>query len=476
MASRSQRHANAVGLQRFGLGVKIGQAEALLDGARDLILNEIRADSIARPAGIAYVGTADISTAFYAFADAEKKAREAPRVAQANVPATPGAGADGGAATPRPPAEPPLPTRIYRDEVMARTRLALEAPAGFGERLVQFWSNHFCVAVNKNTTTRIMAGAFEREAIRPHVFGRFADMLLAAESHPAMLEYLDNQLSTGPNSPAGNRRGRGLNENLGREILELHTLGVGGGYTQADVTSLARIITGWMVAPRNGALGTPGVFAFNPRIHEPGAQQLLGKLYDQPDKAQGVAALADLARHPATARFVATKLVRHFVADEPPAALVDDIAAAFRRSEGDLAVVSRALVESDAVWSAEPAKIRSPQEFLIAAFRALGREPDAGQVLGTLGVMGQPVWQPPGPNGYPDTNAAWASPQGLKTRIDVAARLGQQAAGGIADPRQLSEEILGPLLTPETRQAVARAESKPQALALLLMSPEFQRR
>ena len=358
----------------------------------------------------------------------------------------------------------------------ARVDLALSAETGLSERLVMFWSNHFCIGATKSNMCRIMAGAYEREAIRPHVFGRFEDMLIAAESHPAMLDFLDNRQSIGPNSPAGRRRGRGLNENLAREIMELHTLGVSGGYAQADVTNLARIITGWTVVGREGVLGFPGSFAFNAGLHEPGTTPLLGRSYDQPGRAQGVAALTDLARHPATAQFIATKLARHFAADAPPRALVDKLAGVFRQSGGDLPSVYRALVEDDAVWQAPATKIRSPQEFLLASYRALGRKPDFGQIIGPVGVMGQPFWQLSGPNGYADGNAAWASAEGLKTRIDVAAGWGRQAAGSVADPRVLAEDMLGPLLSPETKQAVARAESKPQAIALLLMSPEFQRR
>lgn len=473
-----ERKVESVGLQRFGLGAKPGQAE-VRGRARELVLAEISGGPVPQPQGVRFSGAAEIGSALYAFEDKERMEREARRVvAQASPtgqvanPETPAAQPQ---QPPRPP-EPPLPYKTYRDEAQARIQLALDAPTGFGERLVMFWSNHFCIGATKSNMTRIMAGAYEREAIRPHVFGRFEDMLVAAESHPAMLDFLDNRLSIGPNSQAGKRRGRGLNENLAREILELHTLGVSGGYGQVDVTNLARIITGWTVVGREGVLGFPGSFAFNAGLHEPGAPPLLGKPYGQPGKDKGLQALGDLARHPATAEFIAIKLVRHFVADEPPPGLVRDIAAVFRRTEGDLAAVSRALVEHDDAWRAEPTKIRSPQEFLIASYRALGRRPDSGQIIGPLGVMGQALWQPGGPNGYPDTNEAWASPEGIKTRIDVAAGWGRQAAGSIADPRLWAEDVFGPLLAPETRQAVARAESKPQALALALMSPEFQRR
>ncbi|HEV2554549.1 MAG TPA: DUF1800 family protein [Bosea sp. (in: a-proteobacteria)] len=474
MASPSVLRSESVGLQRFGLGFGLGQAPEIRGTARERLLAEIERRVLPQPTGLPYSGAAEIGAALYAFEDAERAARQARPAAGQQVAAA--APAQNQMAQPKPANEPALPYRTYRDEVVARVRLALEPETGFGERLVQFWSNHFCIGATKSNMTRIMAGAYEREAIRPHVFGRFADMLVAAESHPAMLEFLDNRLSIGPSSPAGKRRGRGLNENLAREILELHTLGVSGGYAQVDVTNLARIITGWTVVGREAVLGFPGSFAFNAGLHEPGAPVLLGNPYGQPGKEKGLAALTDLARHPATADFIAIKLVRHFVADEPPSALVRELSAVFRKTEGDLAAVSRALIESDAAWGAEPTKIRSPQEFLLAAFRALGRKAEFGPIVGPLNAMGQPFWQPAGPNGYPDGNEAWASPEGIKTRIDVAAGWGRQAAASVPDPRALTEDILGPLLSAETWQAVARADSKPQALALMLLSPEFQRR
>ena len=224
---------------------------------------------------------------------------------------------------PKPPPQPlNVIQRTYRAEALARLQRAAIADCGFAERLVAFWSNHFCISANKGELARMWAGSFEREAIRPHVLGRFGDMLKAVEQHPAMLFFLDNQQSLGPDSRAGQNRKRGLNENLAREIMELHTLGVGGGYSQDDVTSLARIITGWTFAGRQGQLGTPGSFVFNANAHQPGAQRLLGKVYENNGVGQGEAALADIARHPSTAKFIATKFARHFVADDPPPALV----------------------------------------------------------------------------------------------------------------------------------------------------------
>jgi len=377
-------------------------------------------------------------------------------------------------------AKPPQPLNIiqktFRAEALARLQRAMISDSGFVERLVVFWSNHFCISANKGELARMWAGSFEREAIRPHVLGRFADMLKAVEQHPAMLFFLDNQQSLGPDSRAGQNRKRGLNENLAREIMELHTLGVGGGYSQDDVTSLARIITGWTFAGRQGQLGAPGSFVFNANAHEPGGQRLLGKIYEANGVAQGEAALADIARHPSTAKFVAAKFARHFVADDPPPALVARLQDTFRKSDGDLRALTVALVDSDEAWRAPLTKLRSPYEFLVAAGRLLARIPDdPGPYLGSLNLLGQPLWSPAGPNGFPDTNAAWAAPEGMKLRLDVSAQIASRLGANI-DPRDLLEFAAADAASPETRRTIERAESRQQALALLLMSPEFQRR
>jgi uncharacterized protein (DUF1800 family) len=378
---------------------------------------------------------------------------------------------------PKPPAQPlNIIQKTYRAEALARLQRAVIADCGFVERLVAFWSNHFCISANKGGLARMWAGSFEREAIRPHVLGRFGDMLKAVEQHPAMLFFLDNQQSLGPESRAGQNRKRGLNENLAREIMELHTLGVGGGYSQEDVTSLARIITGWTFAGRQGQLGAPGSFVFNANAHQPGAQRLLGKTYENNGVAQGEAALADIARHPSTAKFIATKFARHFVADDPPPALVARLQETFRNTDGDLKALTFALLDSDEAWQAPLTKLRSPYEFLVATGRLLGRIPeDPGRYLGSLNLLGQPLWSPSGPNGFPDTNAAWAAPEGMKLRLDVSAQVASRLADNI-DPRDLLELVAADAASPETRRTVEHAESRQQALALLLMSPEFQRR
>jgi uncharacterized protein (DUF1800 family) len=376
--------------------------------------------------------------------------------------------------TPKSP-EPPVAQKFLRADAMARFRSAFHAEVGLAERLVHFWSNHFCVSAVKGPV-RAIAGCFEREAIRPHVFSRFADMLQAAQRHPAMLFYLDNAQSFGPHSKAGQNRKRGLNENLAREILELHTLGVDGGYTQADVTALARILTGWTFAGAKGKLGEPGTFVFFTNAHEPGNQTLLGKVYPAGGIEQGEAALADLARHPATARHIARKLARHFVADNPPDSLVAKLEKQFRDTDGDLKAVSVALIDADEAWTAPLSKMRTPEEFMMAALRAIDRMPDdPGAILGPLAAMGMPLWQPPGPNGWPDTVDAWASSEGMKSRLDASAAIAARVKDQI-NPSELIDTISGEAATPETRQAIARAESRQQGLAMLFMSPEFQRR
>jgi uncharacterized protein (DUF1800 family) len=381
-------------------------------------------------------------------------------------------------AAPAKPAPPQLNViqKTFRAEALARIQRAALAECGFVERLVVFWSNHFCISAGKGGLARMWAGSFEREAIRPYVLGRFADMLKAVEQHPAMLFFLDNQQSLGPDSRAGINRNRGLNENLAREIMELHTLGVGGGYSQDDVTSLARVITGWTFGGRQAQLGAPGSFIFNANAHEPGAQRVLGKVYDAGGVEQGEAVLADIARHPSTAKFIATKFVRHFVADDPPPALVARLQDVFNKTNGDLKALAVALVDSNEAWTVPIAKMRSPYEYLVATARIQARVPeDPGGVLGGLNVLGQPLWSPAGPNGFPDTNAAWAAPEGMKLRLDIASQVASRINNNI-DPRQLLELAAADAASEETRRTIERAESRQQAMAILLMSPEFQRR
>ncbi|PDT92358.1 hypothetical protein CO669_02420 [Bradyrhizobium sp. Y36] len=515
MARDSQ--AALVALNRFGFGARGGASGDLINAASDP-RGFVKAE-LARPNGVlleapGLQSTPQLGQAVFAYQDQVKQAREAAKAAvppeapapaeqkpalrrnlSLNTAATEIAGqmaeakpADsavkpetmqpGPAAPAAKPAPQPLNViqKTFRAEALARLQRATLASCGYTERLVAFWSNHFCISASKGELARIWAGAFEREAIRPHVLGRFADMLKAVEQHPAMLFFLDNQQSLGPDSRAGQNRKRGLNENLAREIMELHTLGVGGGYTQDDVTSLARIITGWTFAGRQGQLGPPGSFVFNTNAHQPGPQMLLGKTYEPAGLAQGEAALADIARHPSTANFIATKFVRHFVADDPPPALVARLRDVFVKTDGDLKALATALVDADEAWKAPLTKMRSPYDFLVASGRLLARVPeDPGAYLNNLNMLGQPLWSPAGPNGFPDTSAAWAAPEGIKLRLDIAAQMGARLGNNI-DPLDLLEFAAADAASIETRRTVERAESRQQALALLLMSPEMQRR
>lgn len=373
---------------------------------------------------------------------------------------------------------------LYRSEVDMRVRASLMTPAPFVERLVHFWSNHFAVSGVK-PRVGALAGAFEREAIRPHVLGRFEDMLLAVEQHPAMLIFLDQARSVGPNSTAAQRAGErnaprkpGINENLAREIMELHTLGVRSGYGQQDVTEFALALTGWSVTgPKATALGDkPGVFVFRPGQHEPGPRTIMGKTYDQPGENQARAVLHDLAASKATAKHIAAKLVRHFIADDPPEAAVERVSVAFSQSGGDLPSVYRALIEAPEAWTPQPAKFKTPWEWTISALRGFGRK-DVEEFSSAplLNQLGQPVWRPGSPAGYDDIAASWAAPDALVRRVEAAQRLAAKA-GDDLDPRELAKKLFPESLSALTEKEIGNAESARTGLALLLVSPEFQRR
>src|SRR5436853_4723170 len=367
----------------------------------------------------------------------------------------------------------------YREAIIAdvRSRLATAAATQrpFAERLQMFWANHFTVSLTKGSV-RGLVGAFERDAIRPHIAGRFEALLYAASTHPAMLRYLDNAQSAGPHSRAvafAARRAErqqeqprltGLNENLAREILELHTLGVNGGYTQADVTAFAAVLTGWRIGPQDDAA------RFDPAWHEPGDKRVLGRRYAEgPDALRLV--LHDLARHPSTAAFLATKLARHFVADDPPPALVARLAAAYLRSDGQLGEVSRELVRAPEAWRSTPAKLKTPEELVVSSARVLGvrermfERNDAGGIV----ALGQRLHTAPSPAGWPDRADDWLGPDAVWKRVEWATRAGERV-GRVADARAIAAASLGPLLGDESRRQIERAVDGPQALALLLMA------
>jgi uncharacterized protein (DUF1800 family) len=369
----------------------------------------------------------------------------------------------------------------------ARLNAAVASETPFVERLAHFWANHFAVSADKLQVIGL-AGLLEFEAIRPHVLGKFSDMLVAVEQHPAMLLYLDQVQSIGPNSRAAAlaaRRGnqRGLNENLGREILELHTLGVHGGYSQADVTEFARALTGWTVGGLNRGPaarllggGVTGEFLFADPVHEPGERTIMGKRYGEGGEAQARAVLANLALHPSTATHLATKLARHFAGDDPPEAMIDRLAQAYKSSGGDLPTVYSALIASPEAWAAEPVKFKTPWEWTVSSMRGIGGPAMSPQaVSNALTELGQPTWRPGSPAGWDDIAASWAAPDALVRRVEVAQRIATQFQGSL-DPRALAGSLLPGSVSDATHTAISRAESPQQGLALLLVSPEFMRR
>ncbi len=381
--------------------------------------------------------------------------------------------------------------RHYVDAASARLVNAVATPTPFPERLTHFWANHFAVSADKLPVIGF-TGNYEFEAIRPNIMGKFADLLIAAVRHPAMLLYLDQAQSFGPESPISERarsRGRkqtpGLNENLAREILELHTLGVRTGYTQADVTSFAKALTGLTVAGLGRGAGQrlmpadarPGETVFIAPLHEPGAQTILGKRYDQAGGKQAEAVLRDLAAHPATATHIATKLARHFSGDTPPPALVERLAADFRKTGGDLPSLYRTLVNSPEPWAEGPAMFKSPWDWTVSTMRAL-KLPALGEKQNVPAIftqLGQPVWRPGSPAGYDDVVATWAGSAALMQRVELASRIAGRL-GDRADARKLAPLILADALTPDAAQALSRADSPGQGLAMLLASPAFLRR
>ena len=469
MALPSQNDLNAaIAVTRFGLGARPGEIDAARSDPKGFLKAQIRAEGADQPSGRLASSSENIAV----FQGLRRQRQEMK--------------ADGDAAEQLKQVQAQI-RDIAIEEMAARGRLAAATPAGFRERWTLFWANHFTVSAVKGQVAPI-AGSFEREAIRPFVFGRFQDMLLASSRHPAMLLYLDQSASIGPNSQAGQRRKVGLNENLAREIMELHTVGVDGGYTQADVTEFARALTGWSISRgREGAAagqagasdpGEAGSFMFRPFTHEPGERHVLGRRYGPEGEAQGQEILADLAAHPATARHIARKLAIHFVADDPPAPLVARLEAGFRTSGGRLDQLAATLIDSPEAWTPEAAKFKSPYEFLVSTWRAAGAAPDLDKpqrFVGSMTALGQRPFSPNSPKGWPDDNAEWASPDGIIKRIAWA----ETAAAAMApalDPNQTARDALGARLSPEAATAIARAETRTEAFAVLLMSPEFQRR
>src|SRR5215813_8498621 len=463
--------AAVIAANRFGLGARPGELALIGGDPREWLRSQLRAPPPALTA-------ADLRPSSQILAQALDLRREI----QVQRKAVAAAGTDNAGDDPAPKRLRQLLRPIYASEVTARLQHAVATERPFLERLTQFWANHFTISIDKQFLPGL-AGSFEREAIRPHVLGSFTDMLLAVETHPAMQLYLDNYLSVGPNSEAAQRRARrqapriGINENLAREILELHTLGVGGGYSQKDVTTFAEVITGWSISGEGGRFsgGEPGRFVFRPELHEPGAKVVLGRSYPDEGFGQGVAVLRDLAHERATAQFIATKLARHFILDEPPPQAVTRVADAFVRSGGDLPSVYAALIGAREAWLQPLAKYKTPSDYVVSSFRGLAVPVDAGHApLAPFELLGQRTWSPGAPAGWPDRSADWEGASALMKRIQWADAVGARL-GNRRDAMQLAPQLLGTNLTAATRAAVAHAASASQSITLLLASPEFMR-
>lgn len=462
-----------IAANRFGLGARPGELKSIGRDPRDWLANQIKGS---RPVPDAVQALPSSAEVFSTYTEGQRERR-----ATRGQPSSEAQAAQRVVENIRKKLAP-----MYLDQVAARYRMASKTDEPFRERLVHFWTNHFAVSADKPQVIAL-AATLENEAIRPNVAGRFVDMLMAVESHPAMILYLDNQASIGPNSklarraanrPRKSERKLDINENLAREILELHTLGVNGGYTQADVTAFAQALTGWSVGGNSGRLaeGTPGKFEFREMVHEPGPKTILGKSYSEEDIAQPRAVLNDLAEHPATATHVATKLVRHFVADDPPQDAIERVAGIFRDSGGDLPAVHRALIELPQAWSQQAAKFKTPHEFVVSTYRMLDFVPDQPQqVAAPFQLLGQRPYSPGSPAGWPDTARQWDGPDALLKRIEWATAVGERV-GTRFQPLELGARSLGEALTERTRTAIERAASAAQGVTLLLASPEFQRR
>lgn len=354
-------------------------------------------------------------------------------------------------------------------------------PTAFRERVTFFWADHF-TAHGKAGVIKRATSPYIDSAIRPNITGRFADLLIATVTHPLMLDYLDQRLSVGPNSRRARRQGSkvGMNENLAREVLELHTLGVNGPYTQADVRELAELFTGMSFVPEKG-------FKFRTDFVEPGAETVLGKSYSaEPSMQPILAALEDLAAHPATARHIGEKLAVHFVSDGPDPALVDHLEARFNDTGGNLFALYEALLEHPSAWSEDAPNAKLPVDFMGSSLRALRVAPEKVQsmdekrgrrlLVGPMRVMGQRWQEPIGPDGWPEADSNWITPQSLSARIRWAMEVPQTLVPDLPDPRAFAQTALGSRASQVVRFAAASAESKPEAIGLVLCSPAFQRR
>ena len=378
---------------------------------------------------------------------------------------------------------------IRRKELGARIDKHMSVEIGFVERLVVFWANHFSMTVNKSGAVRGTLGQWERDVVRANVLGNFADMLHGTIEHPAMLSYLDNADSIGPNSQAGQQWGAGFNENLAREVLELHTLGSGSGYTEADVAAFANILTGWSYVRgweadgnyNGGNKRNRGQFIFRSSWHQPGTIRFMGRSYPAIGKRQAMRVLDRLAVHPATAEHIAFKLVRHFITDEPTPDMVEPLKQRFLNTGGNLKAVALALLDLPEAWSMPLTKLRTPYETAVAQYRALGRryedDDSIWEFTEPLRALNNTPWESPSPEGYADETLKWLSPDAMRIRLDVAQYRNWATVGTYnGNVIRLADRIFGKALSRQTRERLGGIGNDNNALTILFSSPEFQRR
>lgn len=476
------KQKTAIATNRFGMGARPGDASRIGDQHQGWLESQLE-----MPSGLQQAPERPASAAVLQEVNNLRLARQAIQSVVANEPIEVDENAIREYAL--------YISRSFQSQAAAGFIEAIETTTPFHERLVRFWENHFAVSADKQPVGAI-AGHYRDEAIRPRVTGNFRDLLTAVAKHPAMLLYLDNGQSIGPNSllgSRGNRRGNrqlGLNENLAREILELHTLGVGGGYTQNDVIEFSKSLTGWSVGndgagdrlggmirrlSGSDAAGAPGEFTFRAGVHEPGAKTIFGKRFSEGEVEETEAVLAYLAVQPQTAKFLATKLARHFVADEPPAALVDRLAATYLENDAELVPVYRELIRAQESWTDPLAKYKTPQDYLVSTYRAIGTTPNGNGLVNIATQLGQRPLTPGSPAGWPDIADHWNGGDALLKRIEWAAQVGANIGDRI-DASERLDEVLGETASEATRVGISRAESGAQAIALLFAAPEFQRR
>jgi uncharacterized protein (DUF1800 family) len=377
------------------------------------------------------------------------------------------------------------PRQVILELQLARLIRAVYSRRQLYEVMVDFWSNHFNIFAGKGAD-RWLSTSYDRDTVRPHALGRFKDLLTATAQSPAMLFYLDNWMSVSPQSPAAktgpNNRRRGINENYAREVMELHTLGVDGGYTQKDIQEVARCFTGWTIERPRGQ----GEFRFEQRFHDSGAKTVLGtRIAAGGGMEDGLKVIDILANHPATAKFIATKLVRRFIADDPPATVVSRASAVFQQSGGDIASVVRAIIDSPEFFSGEfyQSKVKKPLEYVASALRVTNAETKITHpLLRYLNRMGEPLFLAQPPTGHPDMGASWISPDMLLTRMNFVSDLvGNRLPGSRVQKDTVGDqESMIALIAPDSISAATRAAMNEangaESLALLLAAPEFQRR